>query len=114
MVCSVCLRGYVEEFRLIEDVPWGPHEGVRLILNRKIRAATRALGRARPKPLWDDTSVKIKEITWEEAKVEALREMEAGEGQGGSSLKPHEADDAVKRAAASMGMSKEATELGTE
>ena len=69
-IASRCLAPYIAEFSVVTDVPWGPHDGLRLRLLRSPRLImVRSL--RRPRPLGDaehtTTQGKTTTIDWQTA-----------------------------------------------
>lgn len=110
-ILSRCLIPYIEQFVAVAEVPWGPHDGLRLRINRNPRAVMvrsivrpRALaeaqsiaGRGPPADLCWATAISLAQP---EAKVEFKRESDTTKAQ--------------RRAANSMGIGDISEQLGLE
>ncbi len=76
-VVSLKVADYFKSFRAVAEVPWGPHVGLTLVMNRDPRAAMMRTYR-RPRPIQEADKYEGRgapfETKWEEAKAIAGRE----------------------------------------
>ena len=110
-IVSRCLAPYVVRFASVPDVPWGPHDGIRMRLRRSPRAVMIRTLR-RPRSLTDAAKSvdggERAELQWDEAWTTAQRSLRRKASRDVCVA------SAQQQAAAAMGFSDAANRLGEQ
>ncbi len=110
-ICSRCLLPYVGQFQTVLEVPWKPHDGLRLTLRRSPRAVmVRTF--VRPRPLKDASAVADGgaplELDWQDALALARKNAHQGTARWSKTAQ------AQRRAAEAMGIADISEQLSVD
>ncbi len=103
-IVAKCVRPYLE---IVADdtVPWGPHDGIRITMDKRAAAARRTVVCTRPLALWHKREKEVPPaLAWEDAKEAARREVGP----------THRIEGAVERALEGLGTTNEAQQMGID